>query len=332
MRDRVEALVRRMPRRGGGTLLIGLSVHGERTLARWGPATGPADQSAVFEIGSLTKPLTGALLADMHLRDEVRLGDRLADHLPQARAWPVGEATLEQLATHRTGLPNTPPGVLVRELAVAAGIRRSDPWESIGAGEYYDLVRRARVRRLLRRRAIRYSSLAFGLLGDALAERAGRTYGQLLRERLLHPLGMYATGVSGPASLEGRSRWGRPRPAIHDRLAAAGGVRSTVPDVLSWLEACIAPAPDHPGPALALAQRPRVRVGRHVQLGFGWIIQAARHGRPPVVWHNGLTYGYRSFGAFVPEARVAVVALANTTRALERLGFALLEAGVDERR
>ena len=323
--DRIEELVRSTGRRGGATLDVGVSVAGERTLARWAPRTAVRRPAApVFEIGSLTKPLTGALLADMHLRGELALGDRLAVHLPHAAGWPAGDATLEQLATHRSGLPNTPRRMFVGELGVLAGIRRGDPWSGVDERAYRALVGRIRPRPPRLRRA-RYSSIAFGLLGDALASRAGRSYDELLRERLLEPLGMNATTVSGPASRAGRSRRGRPRPAMHDRMVAAGGVRSTAVDVLRWLEACLCPPDRPPGPGLALAQQPRVSAGRRVALGLGWIVMRAPRARPTIVWHNGLTYGFRSFAAFVPDAGVAVVALASTTRALERLGFALID-------
>ena len=325
LHDRIEELVRSTGRRGGATLDVGVSVDGERTSARWAPrAAVPPAASPLFEIGSLTKPLTGALLADMHLRGELALGDRLAVHLPHARCWPAGEATLEQLATHRSGLPNTPRAMLPREIAVLAGLRRTDPWSGVDERAYHTAVGRIRPRPPRVRRT-RYSSIAFGLLGDALAWRAGRSYGELLRERLLEPLGMNATTAAGAASLEGRSRRGRPRPAMHDRMVAAGGVRSTAGDVLRWLEACLRPADEPPGPALALAQSARVRAGRRVELGLGWNVMRPRRPRATIVWHNGLTYGFRSFGAFVPDAGIAVVALANTTCGLERLGFALVE-------
>ncbi|HWC25154.1 MAG TPA: serine hydrolase domain-containing protein [Solirubrobacteraceae bacterium] len=328
MPDRIEALVRSTGRRGGGTLVVGLSAGGERTIVRWSPRARALPEPPVFEIGSLTKPLTGALLADMHLRGELRLDDPLAAHLPDAAAWPVGEVTLAQLATHRSGLPNTPRRMLPRELAVLAGIRGRDPWESVGEDDYRALVAGAR-RRSLGRRGLRYSSMGFGLLGGALACRAGRPYGELLRERLLEPLAMQATTVHGATSLPGRSRRGRRRPPMHDRMPAAGGVRSTVPDLLRWLEACLRPPDDPPGPALALARRPHASIARRIELGLGWIVQSPRR-RPTTVWHNGLTYGFRSFGAFVPDAGGAVVALASTTRPLERLGFGLIDVLLEQ--
>ena len=74
---------------------------------------------------------------------------------------------------------------------------------------------------------LRCSSMAVGLLGDALAARAGLSYEQLLTERVLRPLGMASTSMVVPPErrhclLAGHSRRRHPRPAIEDFLAAAG--------------------------------------------------------------------------------------------------------------
>ena len=107
-------------------------------------------------------------------------------------------------------------------------------------------------------------------------------------------------------------------------MPAAGSVRSTASDLLRWLEASLEPGPTSPGPALALAQRPRVRAARHVAIGLGWLIVRKR-GRAPVVWHNGGTWGFRSFAGLVPEQGIAAVVLSNTARSVDRLGFSLID-------
>ena len=100
---------------------------------------------------------------------------------------------------------------------------------------------------------MRDSSVAFGLLGDALAARAGTTYEELLRERVVAPLGMDSTAIAvGEADsarlLQGHSRRGRPRPPIEDFMPAAGSLRSNVRDMLRFLAACLDPPADEPGP------------------------------------------------------------------------------------
>jgi hypothetical protein len=43
-----------------------------------------------------------------------------------------------------------------------------------------------------------------------------------------------------------------------------------------------------------------------------------------VVWHNGGTWGFRSFAGFAPGRGSAAVVLSNTARAVDRTGFELL--------
>ena len=328
MRERVEELL--APLRHGGGVVVATTVAGEERTTSGGSAhdENAADGRAVFEVGSLTKPFTGALLAHMHLSGEVGLDDPLPRHLPAAESfgWNAEDVTLERLATHRSGLPNVPRGMLRPELAATFGLRRSDPWADVDERRYLEMAGRT-ARRRLPRGAIRYSSLAFGLLGDALAARAGRPFGDLLRERILDPLGMRDTGVDRAVDVGGRSARGRPRPELRDPMLGAGALRSSADDLMRWLEACLRPPAAPPGPALALAQEPRERAGRGMRVALGWML-LEEPGRPRIVWHNGMTYGFASFAAFVPGRDVAVAVLANSARSLDDAGFALVDAAL----
>ena len=66
-----------------------------------------AEESTAFEIGSITKVLTGELLAIAVERGEVTLDDTLGEHLDLGDA-PVASVPLVQLATHHSGLPHWP--------------------------------------------------------------------------------------------------------------------------------------------------------------------------------------------------------------------------------
>src|SRR5687768_15234685 len=156
--------------------------HNPSRMPRHSPATaviqagetrfeGAAE--TVYEIGSITKAFTGVLLADMVLRGEVGFDDPLSRHLERPRpAWRHRDATLLELATHRSGLANAPKALSRRELAFSLGLGRRDPWAGVSDEEYAALVGRESPRGMPGRRW-RYSSMGFGLLGDALAARAG---------------------------------------------------------------------------------------------------------------------------------------------------------------
>jgi CubicO group peptidase (beta-lactamase class C family) len=327
----VERCLRDEGGRGSATRVVGVISGETQTVITARPRTTPQrdDGEPLFEIGSLTKVLTATLLADLHLRGEIGLGDPLTRHLTEAQIprWDGRAPTLEELATHRAALPNTPPPLARRELLAAAGVLRGDPWEGVGDDDYRRMLRAMRPRRPPGGR-VRYSSIGFGLLGDALARHAGTSYEALLHERICRPLGMADTVVDAGARgglLEGRSRRGAPRPPLRDCMPAAGSVRSTAPDLLRFLRACLRPPPDEPlGAALALAQQPRAKINRHLSVGLGWLVLRRGEDRT-VVWHNGGTWGFRSFAALVPRRQVAVVVLSNTARSVDRLGFTIVE-------
>ena len=321
--------------RGHHALAAGVVRDGESLCRGWA-AEGPApDAGTLFEIGSITKVFTGVLLADSVLRGEVSLDEPLSRHLPEPRpAWRHREPTLLELATHRTGLPNTPGRTRRRELAYALGLRPEDPWADLTEEGYRALVARESPRRAPGT-TFRYSSMAVGLLGDALARRAGRAYEELLTERLLRPLGMASTWVSVPPDrshrlLGGHSFRGHPRPPLQDFLPAAGSLRSCTEDMVRFLTACLSP-PDGPlGDALRLAQQPHARVGRRFEFGLCWIISThPKH--PRLLWHNGGTWGFTAFAGFAPERGAAAVVLANTSRGVDRAGVRLIEGPRDSR-
>jgi CubicO group peptidase (beta-lactamase class C family) len=326
----VEQRLRGLGRRGHRAVVAAVLRGHERVYACWCPRRERSDHTSLFEIGSVTKAFTGVLLADMMLAGEVAPEDPLSRHLPGPHpAWRHREPTLLELATHRSGLPNTPGPTHRRELAYALGLSGQDPWAGLTQTEYKRIVAAESPRRPPGKH-VRYSSMAVGLLGDALAARAGSTYEDLLADRILRPLGMHRTSVRVSPELvgdrvTGHSRRGQLRPPIQDFMPAAGSLRSSAEDMLRFLSACLRPPAERPGPALALAQQPHMRLGRRAQIGLCWMISTRRN-HPHVVWHNGGTWGFRSFAAFSPASNTATIVLSNSVRSIDRVGFQLLEA------
>jgi hypothetical protein len=73
--------------------------------------------------------------------------------------------------------------------------------------------------------------------------------------------------------------------------------------------------------AMKLAQQPRSDMGKIMRIGLAWITT-----EKGIVWHNGMTGGYRSFLGFTADGRRGVVILANTAVDADDLGFATLDA------
>jgi CubicO group peptidase (beta-lactamase class C family) len=323
--------------RGGGCLVVGVIAGEARGVFGWGDsgAEGAGPRESLFEIGSLTKLFTSLLLAEMVEGGLVGFDDPLATCLrasPRAPARVDRRITLAHLATHTAGLPRLPLPLYLRALRsppdnpyaritvddVLAALGRTRPWRQVG-DRYH------------------YSNFGAGLLGLALASRAGSDYELAVRERLCEPLGLTDTTISVTAAQRarlavGHSAQGRPVPAWRlPGLAGAGALRSTAADLLRFMDTQLTASPSLLAWAAGQTHRPRVQVSSRLEVGLGWHISPLL-GRWRMLWHDGSTGGFASFAGLVKETRVGVVALANTAQPVDGLGLALLEALHRDRR
>jgi D-alanyl-D-alanine-carboxypeptidase/D-alanyl-D-alanine-endopeptidase len=288
---------------------------------------GVPDADTVYEIGSITKVFTGTLLAALAGDGTVKLDQAAAELLPEGVGMPERDGRairLVDLATHTSGLPRMPDNFHPRDPA--------NPFADYTVAQLYDFLEhhRLEVKPGLR---FEYSNLAQGLLGHLLGRAAGTSWTELVRTRITAPLGMKSTVVALDDTLRarlapGHDADGRPVPGWDiATLEGAGALRSTARDMLVFLRAELAPRDDALGRALVAAREIRFREGA-TRVGLGW------HASPDdrIWWHNGQTGGYHSFAALSPDARTAVVVLANSAvRHVDDLGWklAFLLAGQD---
>jgi CubicO group peptidase (beta-lactamase class C family) len=297
----------------------------------WGRSAdgGPLNARSLFEIGSITKTFTSLLLADGVVRGEWSLDTPVRDLLPVSSTVPSRgsvEITLEHLATHTSGLPNAPIPIVAGTVEM---LRGRDPYARLTEDGLLRELGTAKLKRTPGTGRIHYSNLGVGVLGLALGHALGRSYADLVVERICHPLGLVDTRVHSQLSTEQRSRLvtghrGRGRPAepwLLKGMPAAGALRSTAKDLLRFLSAQLNPKDTALADAILLTQ---VQRGEHrLAIGLGWV----RLDRPDLLWwHNGGTGGYRSFAGFRPGRRDAVVVLSNQSRSVDRLGMRVLRS------
>src|ERR1039457_4272631 len=141
--------------------------------------TQQPDGDTVFEIGSVTKVFTSLILADMIEKDEVKPDDPVSKFLPATVKVPSRngrEITLLDLSMQVSGLPRLPDNLKPADPA--------NPYADYDASKLYDFLSRYTLTRDPGEK-YEYSNLAVGLLGHALALKAGMSYEELLR-RALH--------------------------------------------------------------------------------------------------------------------------------------------------
>ena len=285
-------------------------VHGE-SHSRDGRAL---DGDTLFQIGSVTKTFTTLLLADAVSRGEVAFDDPVSRYLAQdvtlhERGRPM---TLRDLATHASGLPSMPSNLDLRA--------RPDPIAGYSPRDFDRFLNSFEPERAPGEKWS-YSNVGVSLLGRLLARHAGTSYEDLLRERVLEPLGLHDTAITLSRAqarrvAPGLDRYGEPATVWEMRtLQGSGSLRSSANDLLEYLAAIlgIRETPLRAAIDLQLAQRSPVRKSQAIGWGMNTV-----DGRE-VFGHDGGKAGYRSMVVFDPTNRRGIVILVNA-RTDERLG------------
>jgi D-alanyl-D-alanine-carboxypeptidase/D-alanyl-D-alanine-endopeptidase len=281
----------------------------------------------IFEIGSITKVFTATVLADMAEQGVVAFDDPVQRYLPEGVELPVRKRpiTLADLAAQTSGLPRLPKGLVGLSLR-----QRKNPYAGFTDAHLERAIAGTRLRDNPGDK-LRYSNFGFGLLGYVLALRAGQSYEQLVRERICAPLRLVDTSISIsghalPRFADGHNRRGQQVPHWDlPTLAGAGALRSTVADLLRFLDLQLREPTTRLGRAAWATHKPRARRGRLAQ-GLGWARLPLLGHSLEVLWHNGGTGGFRGFVGFVKESGTGVVVLSNCARSVDAVGFRTLEA------
>jgi len=350
---------RSIPGMAWGVVRDGRLVHsgGAGTVSQQDPT--PPGPDHVFRIASMTKSFTAATI--LLLRDEgrLRLDDPVAQHVPALEGW-------------RPYAADATPVTIRDLLTMSAGLATDDPWGDRQQGLPLDAFERLLAAgpsvALPPGVTFEYSNLGYGILGRVVTSAAGREYCEVVRDRLLVPLGMRSTGyleeeVPEDRLMHGYARLGdelvREGRDGYGALAAMGGVFSTVRDLALWVLGFLDafPARDDPEgphplrrasrremqqghrpyglsiPAHAADEAPPVRVGAY---GFGLeVIPDLELGT--FVAHAGGYPGFGSHMAWHPASGLGVIGLGSLRYAPMRPAVnealrALVEAGTTPRR
>jgi len=306
-----------------GLLLAGELVHAGSV----GDVPPGRATTAPFRIASMTKSFTAATL--LLLRDDglLTLDAPLAEVLPWTRS---------------IGLPATsPPLRIAHLLTMTAGFPTDDPWgdrqESLPIEDFDALVAGGLTFCRPPGLDFEYANIGYALLGRVIAEVTGQDYREVVRERLLVPLGMGASTFD-VAAASGRIAGMHPAGSglveqvegPSGAFSPMGGLWSTVEDLATWIGFLEAAWADDPREeplsrwSRREMQRPHVlaridppsesspAVAQSYGMGL-YVADDVRLGR--FVHHSG---GYPGFGSHMrwhPDTRWGIVALANRTYA-----------------
>ncbi|KAF2971292.1 hypothetical protein GQX73_g2242 [Xylaria multiplex] len=347
-----------------GVLHHGQMIHQANFGLRDVEARLSPDEHTVYVLGSLTKAITAAMIGILVDEGKLSWTTQLQDVLPafhRAKYDPTNNITITDLLSHRTGLPSYDSLWLLSDNRIP--ISRED---AISILSYVPVAADLRTELV-------YNNMAYEVLGRVIEHISGTDFSSFLTSRILRPLGMNETFYTSPpldlvnvakpyTALQNASVFPVPSPIYGEDvlMGPAGGIRSSVHDILLLYNAFIDAANSQIGGAEPIiSQNPLRQLGhiwqgrislplstvREASYASGWLrmqlpapVGLGRPSLGPILgegmpsrlglFHEGSLPGYTTFAALFPETSSAVVVLSNSlglANSVELVGRLLIE-------
>ncbi len=280
----------------------------------------PIDADTVFQLASLSKPITSTVLAGLVGDGVINWDDRVIDHYTEFQLkdpWVTRQVTLRDFLCHRSGLPGH-----VGDLLEDMGFTRTE------------ILRRLRYVKLATsfRSHFAYTNFGFTAAAIAAARAAGKPWEDIVADKLYRPLGMKSSSsrfsdfesAGNRAALHVRVKgmWVPAHVRDPDAQSPAGGVSSTARDLARWMrlqlnggifegQQIIA------AEALSQTHCPQIvtkfdsKTNQATFYGLGWNVRFDDTGR--VFWtHSGAFYlGMRTEVELLPAEGIGIAVLSN---------------------
>lgn len=275
------------------------------------------NESAQFEIGSITKAFTNLLLAELVAKGKLGYDTTIADVMTnmEFENQDVGRITLLELATHTSGLPRLPANLVPGN--------QLDPYADYDTVALRTGVQSTRAGQTLSK-TYAYSNFGVGLLGHLLGVTDGGGYEQALKTHVLKPLGMEtATFEDGEMLIPGHHAGQRTSNWHFTALSGAGSLRASGLELVRVFQPWLTPGTNvlrHDVSADLEIAAPTDN--SYMKITPVWYVMEDGDNR--VFWHNGGTGGYRSFAGFNPVTGQGRVVLSNTDYDVTEFGLGLL--------
>jgi CubicO group peptidase (beta-lactamase class C family) len=291
--------------------IVAVSLRGHRYFFPYGTSTdagAPITRETLMEIGSCTKTFTTTLFALAINRNQIIPDASAQKYMPSGYTLRAQQLTPLELADFTSGMPDDPmnlPRGLEQRSIEHYTVRDFLTW----ASNYEPRTRLPA--------PYKYSNAGIGLLSYLVATATGKTWEEELDSEILESLGMTDTTLRPTPEQEtrlaqGHNRAGQdaPRWPVY-AWYAAGGLRSTAHDMISFGEAYLGHAEVNGRPvsaeliaAMQLAQKPIYTMPNGNKQAMAWVNDV--RGGAPVILKNGGTAGFGSGIAICPTKDAAI--------------------------
>jgi CubicO group peptidase (beta-lactamase class C family) len=280
------------------------------------------DEHTVFEIGSITKTFTAAILAYYVNEGKISLSDPITKYLPDSVAVnpELQKIKILNLSNHTSGLASLPDNFFNKSTDLL------NPYKNYTEGMFFADLKKSKLKSVPGE-VYAYSNQAVGLLGIILERISGRTFEQLVKQVITGPLKMNNTLQHLPPVLADRtvkvynadsdetSKWD------FDALTACGSLRSTVSDLLIYAKNNI--QSEYPDLSKSFNLTHETTFPKGPVVGLGWHLSMINGNKN--YWHMGGTGGSSSFLIFNIKKNIAVVVLSNAAVDTDAVGMNILK-------
>jgi CubicO group peptidase (beta-lactamase class C family) len=269
----------------------------------------PVEPDTKFRLGSITKQFTSMLILQLVQEGKIKLEGKLTDYLPDYRKDTGDRITIHQLLNHTSGIPSyTGLPKFFQEIS-RNPYSVSDFIKKFASG---DLEFEPGTK-------FKYNNSGYFLLGAIVERVTSKPYEQVLKERILDPVGMKNTGYDHSETILAKRAAGyekRPggyvnAPYLDMSLPyAAGSLYSTVEDLYLWDQAL------YTDKLLSAQLKEAMYKPGMSDYAYGWVVRKApldAQGEPITkIEHEGGINGFNTLITRMPESKNLIVLLNNT--------------------
>ncbi|MBA2459369.1 MAG: serine hydrolase [Gemmatimonadales bacterium] len=283
----------------------------------------PVDERTLFAIGSSSKAFTALGVAMLVDEGKVRWDDPATKYLPGFQLYDpyvTRELTVRDLLSHRSGLARGDLVWYAQNISrdsVLHQVRYLEPSWSL-------------------RSQFGYQNLMYLAAGQLTARVSGRSWDQVMQDRILTPLSMRGSNTS-VSRLKGQTNVAMPHEEVDDtvrvvpwknidNVAPAGSINSNAADMVQWVRFQLAGGKVSGKPLLSAGAFDETHTPHTIiplkgvwgvtmpeahlaAYGLGWFLHDYR-GRK-IVEHGGNIDGMHALVALMPEEKTGLVVLTN---------------------
>ena len=265
----------------------------------------PAKAESAYRLASVTKPMTALAILQLVEKGKINLDAEVQTYVPYfpKKPWPV---TVRQVLGHLGGISHYKNPANELHIKEHRSTR-----EAIAIFENFDLVAEPGTR-------YSYSSYGYNLLGAIIEAASGMSYGDYMKQNIWQPLGMTSTRMDDPLDvIPNRVRGyqlvnGQVKNSefidISSRFAA-GGTRSTVPDMLKFAKGIIDGSVLKNDTMEMMATSMSTRAGRLTNYGMGW--ETSPYNGRYIITHSGGQQETRTLLYILPTRKMALAVGVN---------------------